>query len=221
MHLGTSYKRDGLTACCRRSLFTSNVGITPYRDYFRKIVEEGFVVGFNAYVDIVENNKPAKHQEQALIDFFNGKTDEMLSIVQTVSGKKAALSLKEKLFNEIPGITRGLARMKPYTGTHNSGYTECQEFFGAITLESEEPLEQQVVTMLDVALRGRGSKWLGEEFEQIISGFDYWVVEDTLGKYGNRVKNLTGELQPDGKIVKGNGKIPVNVQSLIGNLNEY
>lgn len=145
----------------------------------------------------------------------------MLNLVQSTSGKKEALSLKEKLFSDIPGIAKGLARMKPYTGTHNSGYTECQEFYGAITLESEEPLEKQVVTMLDVALRGRGSKWLGEEFEQIIPGFDYWVVEDTLGKYGNNVKNLTGELQPGGRRVNGTGKIPVNVQSLVGNLNEY
>jgi hypothetical protein len=75
--------------------------------------------------------------------------------------------------------------------------------------------------MLDVALRGRGSKWLGEEFEEIISGFDYWVVEDTLGKYGNMVRNLTGELQPGGKIVKSIGKIPINVQTLVGNVNEY
>jgi len=37
IHLGTSFKRDGLTACCRRSLFTSTGGITPYRDYFRKM----------------------------------------------------------------------------------------------------------------------------------------------------------------------------------------
>jgi hypothetical protein len=131
------------------------------------------------------------------------------------------LLLKEKLFSEIPGITKGLSRMKPYTGTHNSGYTECQEFFGAITLESEEPLEHQVVTMLDVALRGRGSRWLGEEFESIIPGFDYWVVEDTLGKFGNKVKNLTGELQPGDNIVKGIGKIPINVQTLVGNVNEY
>ncbi len=114
--------------------FTSNNGITAYRDYFRKIVEEGFNVGFEAYVDIVENNKPAKYQEKALIDFFNKKTDEMLNMVQATSGKKEALSLKEKLFSDIPGIAKGLARMKPYTGTHNSGYTECQEFYGAITI---------------------------------------------------------------------------------------
>lgn len=46
-----------------------------------------------------------------------------------------------------------LAVMKPYTGTHNSGYTECQEFYGAITLNSEEPLGNQIVMMLDVAAR--------------------------------------------------------------------
>jgi hypothetical protein len=221
IHLGASFKRDGLTACCRRSLFTNKDGETPYRNYFRKLVEDGFVTGFNAYVDICENSKPAKYQEQALIDFFNSKTDEMISKVVSEYGSDAAEILKEQLFSDIPGITKGLARMKPYTGTHNSGYTECQEFYGAITLESETPLDNQVVTMLDVALRGRGSRWLGEEFEQIIPDFDYWVVEDTLGKYGNKVKNLTGELQPGGKTIKGIGKIPVNVQSLAGNLNDY
>ncbi len=221
IHLGTSYKRDGLTACCRRSLFTSKEGITPYREYFRGIVEKAFTAGFNAYVDIVENDKLAKYQEQALIDFFNDRTDEVVQLVHSEYGIEQASFLRDQLFHEVPGITKGLARMKPYTGTHNSGYTECQEFYGAITLESEQPLAQQVVTMLDVALRGRGSKWLGEEFEQIIPGFDYWVVEDTLGKYGNRVKNLTGELQPGGREVKGIGKIPVNVQALAGNLKEY
>ncbi len=221
IHLGASFKRDGLTACCRRSLFTDRKGETPYRNYFRKLVENGFITGFNAYVDICENNKPAKYQEQALIEFFNSKTEEMISTVVSEYGHGAAEILKEQLFSDIPGITKGLARMKPYTGTHNSGYTECQEFYGAITLESETPLDNQVVTMLDVALRGRGSRWLGEEFEQVIPGFDYWVVEDTLGKYGNKVKNLTGEIQPGGKSVKGIGKIPVNVQPLAGNLDEY
>ena len=221
IHLGTAFKRDGLTACCRRSLFTGKNGETAYRNYFRKLVGEGFVSGFNAYTDICENDKPARNQEQALIDFFNERTDEMLGMVRSEYGSGSAEMIRSRLFSDIPGITKGLARMKPYTGTHNSGYTECQEFYGAITLESEEPLDRQVVTMLDVALRGRGSKWLGEEFEQIIPGFDYWVVEDTLGKYGNKVRNLTGELQPGDKLIKGIGKIPVNVQALAGNLNEY
>ena len=78
-----------------------------------------------------------------------------------------------------------LTKQKPYTGTHNSGYTECQEFFGAITLDSEEPLGNRIVTMLDVAIRGVGNKW----DEEIIPGLDYLVIEKTLGKYGQRVRN--------------------------------
>ncbi len=221
MHLGTSFKRDGLTACCRRSLFTGPEGITPYRDYFRTLVEEGFITGFNSYVDIAAHNKPARIQEQALVSFFNSGTDELISLVRKEYGNMAADELQTNLFIEIPGIAKGLARMKPYTGTHNSGYTECQEFYGAITLESEEPLDNQVVTMLDVALRGRGSRWNGNEFDPVIPGFDYWVVEDTLGKYGNRVKNLTGEVQPDGEIIRSFGRMPVRVQHLAGNIDEY
>jgi len=34
-----------------------------------------------------------------------------------------------------------------------------REFYGAITLESEEPLGNRIVTMLDVALRGIGDFW--------------------------------------------------------------
>ncbi len=221
MHMGTSYKRDGLTACCRRSLFSGKKGSTAYRDFFRKLVEDGFRVGFEAYCDIAENDKPARLQEKALIDFFNSRTDAIIAVVQEQYGKSVASTLRDYLYSDIPGITKGLARMKPYTGTHNSGYTECQEFYGAITLDSEGPLEKQVVTMLDVALRGRGSKWLGTEFERIIPDFDYWVVEDTLGKYGNEVRNLTGELQKGNINVRGFGRIPVNVQSLAGNIDEY
>jgi hypothetical protein len=221
VHMGTSYKRDGLTACCRRSLFSSPGAVTPYQAYFRDLVEQAFRVGFDSYVDIVRGDKPARLQEQALVDFFNGRTAELLGKVRDAHGGEAAAELERRLQEAIPGIVRGLARLKPYTGTHNAGYTECQEFYGAITLESEEPLDSQVVTMLDVALRGRGSRWLGAEFEPLIPGFDYWVVEDTLGKYGQFVKNLTGELQADGQTVPGIGKIPVNVQGLLGNVDEF
>ena len=62
-----------------------------------------------------------------------------------------------------------LARQKPYTGTHNSGYTECQEFFGV--------LGRRIVTILDVALRGIGDRWN----DVVIPGFDYCVVENLWG----------------------------------------
>ena len=115
------------------------------------------------------------------MDYFNSKAQEVSRRV----GKKV-----------------DLARLKPYTGTHNSGYTECQEFFGAITLESDEPLGRQIVTMLDVALRGIGNHW----DDVILPGLDFFVIENTLGKYGNRVETLT--------------KLPVNVQELVGRMPE-
>jgi hypothetical protein len=91
-----------------------------------------------------------------------------------------------------------LVMQKPYTGTHNSGYTECQEFYGAITLNSNEPLGERIVTMLDIAIRGVGNMWN----DIVIPGLDYLVVEKTLGKYGKHVKTLN--------------RLPVNVQYLVG-----
>ena len=60
-----------------------------------------------------------------------------------------------------------------------------------------EPLGSRIVTMLDVALRGIGNHWN----EVVIPGFDYCVVENTLGKFGPRVERLS--------------KLPVNVQDLV------
>lgn len=69
--------------------------------------------------------------------------------------------------------------------------------FGAITLDSHEPLGKQIVTMLDVALRGIGDHWN----DVVMPGFDFGVVENTLGKYGPRVETLT--------------KVPVHAQDLV------
>ena len=76
--------------------------------------------------------------------------------------------------------------------------TECQEFYGAITLNSEEPLGRQIVTMLDVAARGFGSKWE----EVIIPEFDYVLVEKTLGKFGREVEVFND--------------LPIRLQHLVG-----
>jgi hypothetical protein len=77
------------------------------------------------------------------------------------------------------------------------------EFYGAITLDSFEPLDRKLVTMLDVALRGIGDRW----DDVIIPGFDYWVIENTLDKMGERVVNF-------------NEKIPLNIQHMFGNVDE-
>src|SRR5262252_1621460 len=179
VHLGVAPKRDGLTACVRRSVIAvdSPKKVTPEQNYWLDLVEQAYEVGERSYRDVASQQLPARLQEQSLVDFFAQRSEEISRHI----GRKISL-----------------AEQKPYTGTHNSGYTECQEFFGAITLDSHEPLGNRIVTMLDVALRGIGDRWN----DVVIPGFDFCVVENTLGKYGTRVETLT--------------KLPVHAQSLVG-----
>lgn len=179
VHLGVAPKRDGLNSCVRRSVIAVEepAEVTPEQRYWFELVEEAYGVGLDAYRRVAAERLPARLQEQALVDFFAGKSAEVSARV---------------------GRPVQLERLKPYTGTHNAGYTECQEFFGAITLESEEPLGERIVTMLDVALRGIGSRWN----DVILPGLDFAVVENTLGKWGTYVEELN--------------QVPRNVQSLVG-----
>ena len=179
VHLGVAPKRDGLTACLRRSVIAvdSPKKVTADQQYWFDLVEEGYAVGERWYREVAAQNLPARLQEKSLVDFFAGRSEEISRRI---------------------GKNIDLAQQKPYTGTHNSGYTECQEFFGAITLDSHEPLGRQIVTMLDVALRGIGDRW----HDVIIPGFDFCVVENTLGKYGARVETLT--------------KFPIRAQEFVG-----
>lgn len=179
VHIGVAPKRDGLTACERASVVCVDnpSKITPEQRYWFEFIEGAYKAGFDAYVKVSEQNLPAKIQEQALVNYFKEREAEVCKRI----GKNIDLS-----------------RQKPYTGTHNSGYTECQEFYGAITLNSEQHLGNRIVTMLDVAIRGIGNMW----DDIVIPGLDYVVIEKTLGKYGNRVETLT--------------KLPINVQHLVG-----
>jgi len=154
VHLGVGAKCDGLNSCIRRSVIAVNDPgeVTADQQYFFDLVEGAYKAGYDAYCLIARENLPAKIQEQALVDYFAARSDEMSKRI----GKKIDLE-----------------NLKPYTGTHNAGYTECQEFFGAITLDSHEPLGSQIVTMLDVAVRGYGNHWN----DIVIPGMDYVLVE--------------------------------------------
>ena len=116
--LGVAPKRDGLTSCERCSVVCvdSPKKVSGEQRYWFDFVENAFRVGLEAYKQVAENDLPAKLQEQALVDYFAAHSEE----VSRRMGKKIDMT-----------------RLKPYTGTHNSGYTECQEFYGAITLNSE------------------------------------------------------------------------------------
>ncbi len=155
--------------------------VTADQRYWFGFVEDAYEAGLAALRDVAENNKPAWLQEQALVDFFRARERDVSARL---------------------GRAVQLERLKPYTGTHNAGYTECQEFYGAITLDSKEPLGGQIVIMLDVAVRGVGDRW----DDVVIPGMDFVVVENTCGKYGPRLEELN--------------TLPRNVQALVDRVPE-
>jgi Xaa-Pro aminopeptidase len=179
VHIGVAPKRDGLTACERVSVVCVKDPrhITADQKFWLDFVEEAFVVGLDTYRHVAKNNLPAKLQEEALVEYFASRANEVSKRI---------------------GHTIDMTKQKPYTGTHNAGYTECQEFYGAITLNSHEPLGSQIVTMLDVAVRGVGNQWN----DIIIPGLDFVVVEKTIGKYQDRVDILND--------------LPISVQHFVG-----
>lgn len=179
VHLGVAPKRDGLTACERATVICVNhpSKVTQEQKFWIDFVEGAYRTGYKAYVHVAENDLPAKLQEQALMDYFADRQNEICARI---------------------GKPINLVAQKPYTGTHNAGYTECQEFYGAITLNSNEALGKQIVTMLDVAIRGIGNSWN----EIIIPGLDYIVVEKTLGKFDREVRTLN--------------RLPINLQEYVG-----
>jgi Xaa-Pro aminopeptidase len=179
VHLGVAPKRDGLNACVRRSVVAvdSPSKVNSAQQYWFDFLEQAYQVGETVYRKVASEHLPARLQEQALVEFFASHSSEV---------------------SKRYGKTVTLEALKPYTGTHNSGYTECQEFFGAITLDSAGQLGNQIVTMLDVAVRGIGDHW----YDVILPDLDYLVIENTLGKFGERVVNFN--------------LLPLNVQSLVG-----
>ncbi|MCH8293593.1 M24 family metallopeptidase [Candidatus Poribacteria bacterium] len=181
VHIGVAPKRDGLNACLRRSVIAvdSPEKVTDDQRFWFDFVESAFEIGYQEYCRVARENAPAREQEQALVDYFRSRTDEV--------NRRFGTKLDD------------LSLLKPYTGTHNAGYTECQEFYGAITLDSHEPLGHQIVTMLDVAIRGIGNYWN----DVMIPGLDFVVVENTLGKFGTHVEDF-------------NASVPRNVQGLVG-----
>ncbi len=98
VHLGVSPKRDGLTACARRSVVAHEdpSKLTEEQKYWFDFVKEAYEEGYRAFVEVAEKDLPARLQEKALVDFFKSREEEVSKRV----GKRI-----------------DLVKQKPYTGT--------------------------------------------------------------------------------------------------------
>lgn len=179
VHLGVSARRDGLCGCTRRSVVALDPGqpMPAAHRYWLDFVVDAYRAGHEQFIVTARDDLPAYTIEKAVVDYVAGRSAEVSQRV---------------------GRPIDLVRQKPYTCVHNSGYTECMEFYGAITLSSQEPLGNQIVNMLDVAMRGIGNHWN----DVIIPDLEYVVVENTFGKTGRNAECLNS--------------VPEDCQALVG-----
>ncbi|MEK3888421.1 M24 family metallopeptidase [Bacillus sp. FSL K6-3431] len=180
VHIGVSPKRDGLSAAQRGSVVcVKHPDLVPDKyKLWIEFLEGAFEAGVAEFNKVVKQKLPGCYHEQAMIDYYHSKADELSAIT---------------------GITlTNFAKQKGYVTTHNSGYTECQEFYGALSLDFNKPLANQMVMMMDTGIKGYGETW----DEVIIPDLDYIVIEKTLGKYGDEVRILND--------------LPINLQHLVG-----
>jgi len=70
---------------------------------------------------------------------------------------------------------------EPYTFIHNTGCSECQEGFGAVTPYTHEPLGKNVALMIDVAFVGFDEK------NDLVFPVEYAVIEDSFWKKGRKI----------------------------------
>jgi Xaa-Pro aminopeptidase len=70
---------------------------------------------------------------------------------------------------------------EPYTFIHNTGCSECQEGYGAVTPYSENRLAKNAALMIDVAFMGL------DENHDLIFPVEYAVIEDSFWKKGKEI----------------------------------
>lgn len=90
---------------------------------------------------------------------------------------------------------RRLTPREPYTFIHNTGCSECQEGFGAVTPYSDSPLGDNLALMIDVAFMGFDAQ------KELVFPIEYAVIEDSFWKRK--------------KTVGVYNRMPLNVQALV------
>ena len=164
VHLGVAPACDGLTACQRVSVVADS-HVSTHQQYWLKFIDDAFNVSLKSFTDAAYKNLPGRTAEQAVVDFYHEKSEEI-----------------SRLYD----LNIDMVKQKPYASYHNTGYTECLEFYGALTTKTDLMLGNQIANMLDVAVKGFGNTWN----EIVIPDIDYIVTEKTVVKQEKSVELL-------------------------------
>jgi Xaa-Pro aminopeptidase len=178
-----------------------------------KIIQKGEFVSlglspaFNGYHGIMRRTVKVEggrtKDEKAFMDALEGLYHTVMKATQEAAQKNLPsnhIDRKGKAYIEAHKLKdkkgRHLSPREPYTFIHNTGCSECQEGFGAVTPYTDEPLGKNVALMIDVAFMG------SDEKGNFVFPIEYAVIEDSFWKQGTK----TGVYN----------RMPLNVQEFIG-----
>ncbi len=171
---------------------TVSMGVSPTFNGYHGVVRRTFRVG-----------EPLTRGQRKFHEAVEGLYRVVMDAVQTAAREDLSSNHidqqgKQYLGRlELRGFDGVSTPVEPYTFIHNTGCSECQEGYGAVTPYTVEPLGKQVALMIDVALLGfrQRKKPL---FETL-----YNVIEDAFWKKGKEVGIYN--------------RLPLNVENLVGN----
>ena len=172
-----------------------------------EFVSMGISPAFNGYHGIMRRTVKAggewTEDERAFMDALEGLYHAVIKASNEAAEKNLpsnSIDKKGKAYLERTKLKdkrgRLLSPREPYTFIHNTGCSECQEGFGAVTPFTSEPLGKNAALMIDVAFMG------SDETGDIVFPIEYAVIEDSFWKHGKKIGVYN--------------KMPLNVQEFVG-----
>jgi Xaa-Pro aminopeptidase len=152
-----------------------------------EFVSLGISPAFNGYHGIMRRTAKVGAElttgEKSFMDALEGlyhtvfKAAEKSAIANSPANridKKGKEYIARKKLKTLDG--RRISPREPYTFIHNTGCSECQEGFGAVTPYTSEPLGKNVALMIDVAFMGFDANG------KLAFPIEYAVIEDCFWK---------------------------------------
>jgi Xaa-Pro aminopeptidase len=172
-----------------------------------EFVSLGISPTFNGYHGIMRRTVKVgtawTREEKAFMDALEGLYHTVIQAAQLAAQRNLpsnSIDRKGKEYLEQKRVRtkngKRLSAREPYTFIHNTGCSECQEGYGAVTPYTKEHLGKNVALMIDVALMGFDDKG------QLVFPIEYAVIEDSFWKRGKRIGVYN--------------QIPLCVQDLVG-----
>jgi Xaa-Pro aminopeptidase len=172
-----------------------------------EFVSLGLSPTFNGYHGImrrtVKVGAPWTFPENAFMTSLEGLYHAVMgAVIETANKNLPANFIDRKGKAYLDGLKlktkRGsfLTPREPYTFIHNTGCSECQEGFGAVTPDTAEPLGRNAALMIDVAFTGFDQR------NNLVFPIEYAVIEDSFWKEGREIGVYN--------------TIPLNVQDFVG-----